>query len=64
MRLEPVNFCETHIAVEQLYLRDSFQFSPTSCAIALSQDRQDADAATRCNDLDIRNVANDFEVHL
>lgn len=63
MRFEPVNFGKTHITVEQLYLCNSFQFSSASCAITFSQDRQDTDAAARCNYLDLRNVTNDFEVH-
>ncbi len=64
MRLEPVNFGRTHIAIRQTHGCNSFQLLPATRAITLSQYRQDANSTACRNCFNLRDVVEDFELHL
>ena len=64
VRLEPMNFCKSNLAVTQFYSGNSFQFSPTCSAEFLLQKRQNADFAADGNNFYVRDFTENFKIHL
>ena len=63
MRFKPMQFSNTDVTVEQTNRCNSFQLSPAAGTIPFSQKGKDANPVAYGDYFDVRNLANDFEVH-
>ena len=62
MSLIPVNFCMANTTINKSYLGYTFEFTPSSRSIIATQESQLTDSIADRNNLNIRNLANDFKI--
>ena len=64
MSLVPMKFRKTNPTTLQTDCRDPFEFSPSPLAIFSPQPRKIVNSASHGKDLDVRNFAEYFKVHV
>lgn len=62
MSLIPVNFCTTNTTINKSYPGYTFEFTPSSRSIITAQESQLTDGIANRNNLNVRNLANDFKI--